>query len=107
MTIFSREEMTIIIIEVWQHLHIQLRQYLKRRSVSKSREVLLLMQIWYLLSDNECDLCDEEFNCLGFSFIKDFSISTTQSNCDKMHRVVVNVCQNKPLELKDSIVTLY
>ena len=99
--------MTIIIIEVWQHLHIQLRQYLKS-SVSKSREVLLLMQIWYLLSDNECDLSDEEFNCLYvFSFIKDFSISTTQSNCDKMHRVVVNVCQNKPLELKDSIVTLY
>ena len=69
MTIFSREEMTIIIIEVWQHLHIQLRQYLKRRSVSKSREVLLLMQIWYLLSDNECDLCDEEFNCLLRFFI--------------------------------------
>ena len=63
-----REEMTIIIIEVWQHLHIQLRQYLKS-SVSKSREVLLLMQIWYLLSDNECDLCDEEFNCLLRFFI--------------------------------------
>ena len=60
--------MTIIIIEVWQHLHIQLRQYLKS-SVSKSREVLLLMQIWYLLSDNECDLCDEKFNCLLRFFI--------------------------------------